>query len=108
VRSLFLEYAQMQPTRKAQRKVLESQALPHSWSLFNWPSWVYPSNPTAARRLLTKYRAELIAAGALTRIDRRLTVLGAGFAVFLASKMVNVPGYRIPPNHSRVEREVTA
>ena len=91
----------MEPTRKAQRKAQESQALPHSWDIANWPEWVYPGNPTAARHLLTKHRAELISAGALTRIDRRLTILGAGFAQFLASKMANVPGYRIATNSGR-------
>jgi hypothetical protein len=63
--------------------------------------WIYPNNSTAARHLLTKYRAELIAAGALTRIDRRLTVLGAGYAIFLASKMANVPGYSIAPTNGK-------
>jgi hypothetical protein len=79
--------------RKVQRRVLETQPLPHSWCLQDWPKGVYPDRPSAARNLVRKHRSELVACGALTRVNRRLVILGAGFAVFLASKMSRVQGY---------------
>jgi hypothetical protein len=94
--------------RKAQRRTLKSDSLPHSWSLRDWPVHVYPNNSAAGRNFIRKHRSALEACGALTRVDRQLTVLGAGFAIFLAGKMANVAGYQIPPNRSRAEREVAA
>jgi hypothetical protein len=94
--------------RKVQRRVLETQPLPHSWSLRDWPPHVYPGRLSAARNLVRKHRAELIKCGALTRIDRRLTVLGAGFAVFLASKMAHVETYASPANFKRSDHQVVA
>ena len=44
------------------------------------------------------HQNELIACGALTRIGRRLTILGVGYAVFLVKGMSRVDGYEIAPN----------
>jgi hypothetical protein len=93
-----------QADRRAQRRVLETQPLPHSWCLRDWPAWVYPGRLSAARNLVRVHREELIKCGALTRIDRRLTVLGAGYAVFLASKMPRVESYTNPVNFKPRER----
>jgi hypothetical protein len=72
--------------------------LPHSWYIDDWPPHVVPGNASKARYLIRAYETELIACGALTRIGRRKTILGAGYAVFLAKGMRRVQGLEIPPN----------
>ena len=95
-----------QPARRAQRIALRTESLPHSWGLRDWPAHVYPNSMSAGKNLVRKHQAELVRCGALARIDRKLTVLGAGFAVFLAGKMGNVSGYVIPPNRKRTETAI--
>lgn len=74
------------------------QPLPHSWCIEDWPSYVAPGNATRGRHLVRMHQNELIACGALTRIGRRLTILGVGYAVFLTKGMSRVQGFEIPPN----------
>jgi hypothetical protein len=74
------------------------QSLPHSWFIEDWPPYVVPGNPSRARRLVRVYQTELIACGALVRIGRRLALLGAGYAVFLAKGAKRVERFEIPPN----------
>jgi hypothetical protein len=56
--------------------------LPHSSYIDDWPPYVVPGNASRARHLVSMYQSELVACGALIRIGRRKTVLGAGYAVF--------------------------
>jgi hypothetical protein len=75
--------------------------LPHSWDLKSWETaaaHVWPHNEIAARRILRAHRAELQAAGALTRIGRRLVFLGNGYMKWLASQAPNVSEYDVPMN----------
>ncbi|HEY2781991.1 MAG TPA: hypothetical protein VGI90_14505 [Steroidobacteraceae bacterium] len=72
--------------------------LPHSWDLRTWPEGVWPNSDEAARRLLRSHRAELQAAGALTRIGRNLVFMGAGYQKWLASQAPNVTQYDVPMN----------
>jgi hypothetical protein len=74
------------------------QPLPHSWCIEDWPSYVAPGNASRGRHLVRMHQNELVACGALTRIGRRLTVLGAGYAVFLTRGMSRVDGFEIAPN----------
>jgi hypothetical protein len=76
--------------------------LPHSWLVAEWPSHVTPCRPNAGRQLVRVHRSELIACGALVRVGRNLTILGAGFAEFLARKAGRVEGYEIAPNRAAV------
>jgi hypothetical protein len=46
------------------------------------------------------HRAELIQCGALCRIGRNLTIIGEGYATFLACKMGRVADYEIAPNRA--------
>jgi hypothetical protein len=75
--------------------------LPHSWDLRSWQTiaaHVWPHNEMAARRLLRAHRAELQAAGALTRIGRSLVFLGSGYMKWLASQAPNVTELDVPMN----------
>jgi len=75
--------------------------VPHSWDLRSWEAaapHVWPHNEVAARRILKTRRAELQAAGALTRIGRNLVFLGAGYQKWLASQAPNVTDYDVPMN----------
>lgn len=66
---------------------------PHSWDLDHWPSAVWPGNRERASWVLRAYRNELLYHRALTRIGKRLVVLGAGYEKFLAARMKNVEGF---------------
>jgi hypothetical protein len=75
--------------------------LPHSWDLRSWQTIAahgWPHNEMAARRLLRAHRAELQAAGALTRIGRSLVFLGSGSMKWLASQAPNVTELDVPMN----------
>jgi hypothetical protein len=76
------------------------ESLPHSWVASEWPPDVSPNRQNAANHLIRKHREELIACGALVRIGRNLTVLGEGYAQFLARKAKRVADYEIAPNRA--------
>jgi hypothetical protein len=77
------------------------QAMPHSWRVADWPETVTPGRPSAGRNLVRTHRSELIACGALVRVGRDLTIIGEGFAQFLARKASRVDGYDMAPNRAR-------
>ncbi len=76
----------------------KAEPLPHSWLVAEWPTNVVPNRQGAAKNLVRTHRQELIACGALVRIGRNLTILGEGYAQFLARKAKRVEGYVIAPN----------
>lgn len=76
----------------------KAATLPHSWLVAEWPPEVAPNRQTAAKNLVRTHRAELISCGALCRVGRNLTILGEGYATFLARKIGRVEGYEIAPN----------
>jgi hypothetical protein len=76
--------------------------MPHSWRLSDWPLEVTPNRITAAKHMVRSHRAELIACGALIRIGRDLTIIGEGYAMFLARKAQRVEGYEIAANRPPV------
>jgi hypothetical protein len=78
----------------------KSEPLPHSWLVSDWPPHVAPNRPNAGKHLVRTHRAELIECGALCRVGRNLTIIGEGFAVFMARKMGRVSGYAIAPNRA--------
>lgn len=75
-----------------------AQPTPHSWAIESWPPHVYPHSPGKGRYLVRAHRSELMAAGVLTRIGRDIVVLGAPYAVWLASQSSRVESFRIAPN----------
>lgn len=75
---------------------IKAASLPHSWLVSDWPEGVSPNTKSAGRQLVRAHRDELIACGALCRIGRNLTILGEGYAQFLAGKMKRVEGYKTP------------
>jgi hypothetical protein len=77
--------------------------LPHSWRVADWPPGVTPGRISSAKHLIRQHKAELIQCGALCRIGRDLTILGEGYAVFLARKQGRVDGYAIAPNRESRE-----
>jgi hypothetical protein len=91
---------QNQTTPKRTRAAVSP--MPHSWRLSDWPTGVTPNRITAARHLIRTHRAELIACGALLRIGRDLTIIGEGYAMFLARKAKRVEGYEIAANRAKV------
>lgn len=77
---------------------LVTQPIPHSWSIDEWPSFVYPHRASKARYTIRCHRDELVAAGALTRVGRDLVVLGAGYSAWLSKQGARVDGFQIAPN----------
>jgi hypothetical protein len=81
--------------------------LPHSWLVSDWPADVAPNRTSAAKHLVRTHRDELIECGALCRVGRNLTILGEGYATFLARKLRRVEGYEIAPNRAAPESAAT-
>jgi hypothetical protein len=74
---------------------------------------VFPNTSEAAHYVVRFHRAELIAAGALVRVGRRLCVLGGPYASWLIKKAKLVTEYTVPMNalehaHTRGGRDGTA
>jgi hypothetical protein len=78
----------------------KASPLPHSWLVSAWPHDVAPNQQSKAKHLVRTHRDELIACGALCRVGRNLTILGEGYATFLARKLGRVDGYEIAPNRT--------
>jgi hypothetical protein len=71
---------------------------PHSWSIEEWPADVFPGNSNKGRRLCRTYTDELIAQGALTRIGRKLVVMGGAYTRWLLSRASHVKDFECPAN----------
>lgn len=72
--------------------------LPHDWTFDNWPSDVFPYTAQRARHLVRQHQAELVKAGALTRVGRSLVILSAGYQKWLASNTPRVADFDVPAN----------
>ncbi len=81
----------------------KASPLPHSWLVADWPPVVAPNRTSAAKHMVRTHRDELIECGALVRIGRNLTMLGEGYATFLARKLRRVDGYEIAPNRAATD-----
>jgi hypothetical protein len=73
-------------------------AIPHSWSIAQWPGTIYPGDSGKAKYLIRVRKLELIEAGALVRVGRELVILGQPFARWLMKKATRVPGFEIAAN----------
>jgi hypothetical protein len=80
---------------------VDAEKLPHSWAVDDWPVSVYPCRASRGRYIVRTHRAELVSAGALTRVGRGLVVLGAGYSAWLAKQRTRVEGFEIAPNFDR-------
>lgn len=70
--------------------------VPHSWPVSKWPANVFPNDPADARNLIRFFRDELIAAKALTRVGRRLVVLGDRYDSWLRARATEVEAFETP------------
>ena len=74
-------------------KAYEIPAIRHSWTLMGWPTDVYANDANRARYIVRVHRAELLAAGALSRIGRQIVVLGLPYTSWLARHASRVEGF---------------
>ena len=79
-------------------------AVPHSWSIADWPSSVYPNDPKRGRYLVREHKAELLASGALVRVGRELVIMGARYSKFLERQASRVPDFECAANAARIEQ----
>lgn len=77
--------------------------VPHSWPINLWPADVYPNDASKGRYIIRMHRAELIAAGALSRIGRDIVIFGAGYSKWLAQQAGKVQGFEVAANRSRAK-----
>lgn len=70
--------------------------VPHSWTLTKWPANVFPGTYADARNLLRFFRPELIKAKAITRVGRRIVVMGSAYDAWLKSRAGEVTEW-VPP-----------
>lgn len=76
-------------------------SIPHSWDLESWEEkagGIWPYNKERARRIVRRYKPELQAAGALSRVGRTLVILGNGYQRWLESNAARVSNYDVPMN----------
>jgi hypothetical protein len=78
--------------------------VPHSWSIADWPSSVYPNDPKRGRYLVREHKAELLASGALVRVGRELVIMGARYSKFLERQASRVPDFECAANAARIEQ----
>jgi len=73
--------------------VRNSEVLPHSWEITSWPPSVWPNDTGRARWLVRAYRDQLLRHKALTRVGKRIVILGDGWSRFLAACASDVRGF---------------
>ena len=81
-------------TRQNSEKTPLPGDVPHSWPASKWPANVFPNDPGDARNLIRFFRNELVAAKALTRIGRRLVVMGDRYDAWLRSRAPEVEAFQ--------------
>jgi hypothetical protein len=86
-------------TRPAPAKPPAPGEVPHSWPVSKWPVGVFPNDPGDARNLVRFFRTELLAARALTRVGRRLVVMGDRYDAWLRSRIGQVEAFETPFGH---------
>jgi hypothetical protein len=64
-----------------------------SWDLPTWPANIWPNSPKRAAWILRTHRSDLLECGALSRIGKRLVVLGPGYRRFLNRHIGDVVGF---------------
>lgn len=69
------------------------QMLPHSWEVESWPSGTFPGDANKGRHVVRVHRKALLAAGALTRIGRKLVIIGQPYCKWLESQKPRVADY---------------
>ena len=60
--------------------------VPHSWSIADWPSSVYPNDSKRGRYLVREHKADLHASGALVRVGRELVSWARDTSAFSNAK----------------------
>ena len=73
----------------------------HSWDLDGWPEYVWPNDSDRARWVVRSNRRELIAEGALTRVGKRVVILGNGYSRWLARRADRVDRFNSNLPHRR-------
>jgi hypothetical protein len=66
---------------------------PHSWDFDNWPSTVWPNDPIRAKWVVRSNRRDLVAEGALSRVGKKIVILGRGYSRWLARRADRVGQY---------------
>lgn len=69
---------------KANARASGRDAELHSWDLDGWPQSVWPNDPDRAKWVVRSNRRELMAEGALSRVGKRLVILGRGYSRWLS------------------------
>jgi hypothetical protein len=90
--------------RTSRRGGTES-AEPHSWDFDNWPESVWPNDPDRAKWVVRSNRRELMAEGALTRVGKRVVILGRGYKRWLARRADRVTEFDSNLPHLRRSAE---
>ena len=78
--------------------------VPHSWSIADWPSSVYPNDPKRGRYLVREHKADLLASGVLSRVGRELVIMGARYSRWLERQASRVPDFDCAANAARIEQ----
>ena len=78
--------------------------VPHSWSIADWPSNVYPNDPKRGRYLVREHKADLLASGVLVRVGRELVIMGPRYSRWLERQASRVPDFECAANAARIEQ----
>ncbi len=86
------------PRKAADHSDNAVEAVPASWEIADWPSGVWPGNPSRGKRVCIVHRDSLIKHLALTRVERRIVVIGSSYMRWLQSHATRVKDFHIAPN----------
>jgi hypothetical protein len=69
-------------------KAAEVVPVPHSWTLADWPTHVFPGDARKGRYLVRIYRAELVKARVVARLGKQIIIRGGPFCNWLSKKIL--------------------
>ncbi len=78
--------------------------IPHSWSLRQWPTDIFPGCTSKARYLIRVHKSELLAVGAIVRIRRELVAIGPKYVRWLEKHVDQVRTYKCPANRQPTDK----
>lgn len=74
--------------------VSKVSSVPHSWPCDeSWPADIFPGSAQKFKHVRRRNMKALLAAGCLTRIGRKLVVIGAPYCKWIESQKAHVTDY---------------
>ncbi|HTV96620.1 MAG TPA: hypothetical protein VME42_11460 [Steroidobacteraceae bacterium] len=70
------------------------------WEFATWPADVWPHTSSRARHLVRSHLDDLVAAGAVSRVNRQLIIIGVPYLNWIKKHASDVEDFKLPCNTS--------